>query len=70
MTVFSTIQQLLADKPATAVAFAASGCSPLTYGGLRDHVGRTVASPNRLRGRGHHPPGAGVADRNPQGTAP
>ncbi|MDO8542983.1 MAG: AMP-binding protein, partial [Opitutaceae bacterium] len=48
MTVFSTIHELLAAKPAAAVAFAASGCPPLTYGGLRDHVERTVASLNRL----------------------
>jgi acyl-CoA synthetase (AMP-forming)/AMP-acid ligase II len=48
MTVFSTIHELLDAKPAAAVAFAASGCPPLTYGGLRDHVERTVASLNRL----------------------
>lgn len=48
MTVFSTIHELLAGKPATAVAFVGSGCPPLTYGGLRDHVERTVASLNRL----------------------
>jgi len=48
MTVFSTIHELLAGKPAAAVAFTASGCPPLTYGGLRDHVERTVASLNRL----------------------
>ncbi|WP_372522675.1 acyl--CoA ligase [Sulfuricaulis sp.] len=48
MTVFSTIHELLAAKPAMAVAFAASGCPPLSYGGLRDHVERTVASLNRL----------------------
>ena len=48
MTVFSTIRALLAEKPATTVAFAASGCPPLTYGGLRAHVERTVASLNRF----------------------
>jgi acyl-CoA synthetase (AMP-forming)/AMP-acid ligase II len=48
MTVFSTIQALLADKPATTVAFTASGCPPLTYGGLRELVERTVSNLNRL----------------------
>ena len=48
MTVFSTIHELLAGKPAAAVAFVGSGCPPLTYGGLRAHVERTVASLNRL----------------------
>jgi len=48
MTVFSTIHELLAGKPATAVAFVGSGCPSLTYGGLREHVERTVASLNRL----------------------
>ncbi|HWR88162.1 MAG TPA: AMP-binding protein, partial [Acidiferrobacterales bacterium] len=48
MTVFSTIHELLAGKPAATVAFAASGCPPLTYGGLREHIERTVASLNRL----------------------
>jgi oxalate---CoA ligase len=48
MTVFSTIHELLAGKPATTPAFAASGCPPLTYGGLRAHIERTVASLNRL----------------------
>lgn len=48
MTVLSTIHELLAAKPATAVAFVGSGCASLTYGGLRDHVERTVASLNRL----------------------
>ena len=48
MTVFSTIHELLADKPANAIAFVGSGCPPLTYGGLREHVERTVASLNRL----------------------
>ena len=44
----STIHELLAGKPAAAVAFIGSGCPPLTYGGLRAHVERTVASLNRL----------------------
>ncbi len=48
MTVFSTIHELLADKPAAAVAFVGSGCPSLTYGGLREHVERTVVSLNRL----------------------
>ena len=48
MTVFSTIHELLSGKPATTVAFASSGCPPLTYGGLREHIERTVASLNRL----------------------
>jgi oxalate---CoA ligase len=48
MTVFSTIHELLAGKTATTVAFAASGCPPLTYGGLRTHIERTVTSLNRL----------------------
>ena len=48
MTVYSTIHELLADKPANAIAFVGSGCPSLTYGGLRDHVGRTVATLNRL----------------------
>ncbi|MBI3575616.1 MAG: AMP-binding protein, partial [Gammaproteobacteria bacterium] len=48
MIVFPTIRALLAEKPAMAVAFAASGCPPLTYGGLRAHVEHTVASLNRL----------------------
>ncbi len=48
MTVFSTIHELLAEKPANAIAFVGSGCPSLTYGGLRDHVERTVASLNRL----------------------
>ena len=48
MTVFSTIHELLAGKPAAAVAFVGSGCPSLTYGGLRAHVERTVASLNRL----------------------
>jgi acyl-CoA synthetase (AMP-forming)/AMP-acid ligase II len=48
MTVISTIHELLADKPANAIAFVGSGCPPLTYGGLREHVERTVASLNRL----------------------
>jgi acyl-CoA synthetase (AMP-forming)/AMP-acid ligase II len=48
MTVYSTIHELLADKPANAIAFVGSGCPSLTYGGLRDHVARTVASLNRL----------------------
>jgi len=48
MTVYSTIHELLADKPATALAFTANGCPPLSYGGLREHIERTVASLNRL----------------------
>ncbi len=48
MTVYSTIHELLADKPANAIAFVGSGCPSLTYGGLRDHVERTVATLNRL----------------------
>ena len=48
MTVFSTIHELLAGKPAVAVAFVGSGCPSLSYGGLRAHVERTVASLNRL----------------------
>jgi acyl-CoA synthetase (AMP-forming)/AMP-acid ligase II len=48
MTVYSTIHELLADKPANAIAFVGSGCPSLMYGGLRDHVERTVASLNRL----------------------
>jgi acyl-CoA synthetase (AMP-forming)/AMP-acid ligase II len=48
MTVYSTIHELLADKPAGAVAFVGSGCPSLTYGGLREHLQRTVASLNRL----------------------
>jgi acyl-CoA synthetase (AMP-forming)/AMP-acid ligase II len=48
MAVFSTIHELLAGKPASAVAFVGSGCPSLTYGGLREHVERTVASLNRL----------------------
>jgi acyl-CoA synthetase (AMP-forming)/AMP-acid ligase II len=48
MTVYSTIHELLADKPADAIAFVGSGCPSLTYGGLRDHVGRTVATLNQL----------------------
>ncbi|MDP2706870.1 MAG: acyl--CoA ligase, partial [Burkholderiales bacterium] len=48
MTVFSTIHELPADKPANAVAFIGSGCPSLTYGGLREHIERTVASLNRL----------------------
>ncbi|MBI3576092.1 MAG: AMP-binding protein, partial [Gammaproteobacteria bacterium] len=48
MTVFSTIHELLTAKPAAAVAFVGSGCPSLTYGGLREHVERTVASLNRL----------------------
>src|SRR3990172_1069790 len=48
MTVYSTIHELLADKPANAIAFVGSGCPSLSYGGLRDHVARTVASLNRL----------------------
>jgi acyl-CoA synthetase (AMP-forming)/AMP-acid ligase II len=48
MTVYSTIHELLADKPANAIAFVGSGCPSLSYGGLRDHVERTVASLNRL----------------------
>ncbi|HSW52866.1 MAG TPA: acyl--CoA ligase, partial [Sulfuricaulis sp.] len=48
MSVYSTIHELLADKPADAIAFVGSGCPSLTYGGLRDHVGRTVATLNRL----------------------
>jgi oxalate---CoA ligase len=45
---FVTIHELLAGKPATAIAFVGSGCVSLAYGGLRDHVERTVASLNRL----------------------
>ncbi len=48
MTGFSTIHELLSAAPATAMAFAASGCLPLTYEGLRAHVERTVASLNRF----------------------
>lgn len=48
MTVYSTIHELLADKPAEAIAFIGSGCPSLTYGGLRKHVENTVASLNRL----------------------
>ncbi|MEW6332114.1 MAG: acyl--CoA ligase [Pseudomonadota bacterium] len=48
MTVYSTIHELLADKPANAIAFVGSGCPSLTYGGLREHVTRTVAGLNRL----------------------
>ena len=48
MTIFSTIHELLAGKPAAAVAFVGSSCPSLTYGGLREHVERTVASLNRL----------------------
>ena len=48
MTVFSTIHELLAGKPADAVAFVGSGCPSLTYGGLREHVERTVARLNRF----------------------
>src|SRR3989344_4502559 len=48
MTVFSTIHELLAGKPADAVAFVGSGGPPLTYGGLREHVERTVARLNRF----------------------
>lgn len=48
MTVFSTIYELLAGKPAAAIAFVGSGCPSLTYGGLRAHVERTVTSLNRL----------------------
>ena len=39
---------MLAGKPAVVVAFVGSGRPPLTYGGLRAHVERTVASLNRL----------------------
>src|SRR3989338_2889565 len=48
MTVFSTIHELLAGKPADAVAFVGSCCPSLTYGGLREHVERTVARLNRF----------------------
>lgn len=48
MTVFSTIHELLAKKPADSIAFVGSGCPSLTYGGLREHVERTVASLNQL----------------------
>jgi acyl-CoA synthetase (AMP-forming)/AMP-acid ligase II len=48
MAAFSTIHELLADKPAQALAFVGSGCPSLTYGGLREQVARTVASLNRL----------------------
>src|SRR3989344_70422 len=48
MTVFSTIHELLAGKPADAVAFVGSGCPSLTYGGLREHVERPVARLNRF----------------------
>jgi acyl-CoA synthetase (AMP-forming)/AMP-acid ligase II len=48
MTVYSTIHELLADKPDNAVAFVGSGCPSLTYGELRQHVERTVMSLNRF----------------------
>jgi acyl-CoA synthetase (AMP-forming)/AMP-acid ligase II len=48
MTVFSTIHELLADKSANAIAFVGGGCPSLTYGGLREHVERTMTSLNRL----------------------
>ncbi|MCR4300651.1 MAG: acyl--CoA ligase [Sulfuricaulis sp.] len=48
MTVFSTIHELLAKKPADAVAFIGSGFPSLTYGSLREHVERTVVSLNKL----------------------
>ena len=53
MTVFSTIHELLAGKPADAVALIGNGCPSLTYGALREHVEHTVASLNQL-GIGHN----------------
>lgn len=64
MTVYSTIQQLLSDKPDNAIAFVGSGCPSLTYGGLRQHVTRTLETLNRLGiGRGER-----VAIVLPNGT--
>jgi acyl-coenzyme A synthetase/AMP-(fatty) acid ligase len=45
---FSTIQELLAAGRGEDIAFAASGCPPLSYNDLRAHVERTVAGLNRL----------------------
>jgi acyl-CoA synthetase (AMP-forming)/AMP-acid ligase II len=43
---FSTIHELLADAPDAAIALAAPGVAPLTYGALRAHVARCVRSLN------------------------
>ena len=48
MTEPSTITELLARGADDAVAFSAPERSDLTYGALRQHVERTVASLNRL----------------------
>jgi acyl-CoA synthetase (AMP-forming)/AMP-acid ligase II len=48
MTVFSTIHELLADKSANTIAFVGSGCPSLTYGGLREHVERSMTSLNQF----------------------
>ena len=48
-----TVYALVASAPDDAVAIAAAGRADLTYGELRGHIDRTIASLNRLGiGRG------------------